>query len=281
MKLLRRMQEKKDFSATEQAVAAYILANPEEFVDLSIRELADKTYTGTAAVSRLCQKLETKGYTDFKIKFISEASRLRAFGQAIGKRPIGPEDNVSSLVNKVAGLEIEAVEETRNELAMEKIMRIAEKIQVARQLDFYAFDNNVRLAQLACCHFMQLGKTAVVDSSTNFQYAQALSSDEGHVALLLSRTGENKRLVRIAGTLRERGAYAILFTPELDSALAGLCDETVYVAGDRAYLEMGYFIYSSGVKYVMDLLFSILMAKGYDKAVDLDENFNRLMGGCW
>lgn len=281
MKLLKEMQEKKNFSATEQVIVQYILANPKELVDLAIRELADKTYTSPAAVFRLCQKLGMKGYTEFKIKFISEVSRIDAFDRAIGEKPIRAEDNVLSIINKVAGLEIEAIEETRNELSIETMMRIAARIHAAGQVDFYAFDNNVRLAQLACCHFMQIGKMALIDSSTNFQYAQALSSDKTHVAIILSRTGENKKLVRIAETLKARQAYSIVFTSSSKSTLASLCDEFIYVANTKQYLDLGYFIYSSGVKYLMDTLFSILMAQNYDKAIGLDESFNLLMGNDW
>lgn len=278
MKLLKALKETKNFSAAENAVIAYILEDPKQAVALSIRDLSDRTYTSAAVIFRLCQKLGFKGYTEFKIKFFSEMNRVETFKALIGEKPITEQDNARSIVDKIACLEIEALQETKNELDIAQLMKVADWAAKAEVLDFYSFDNNVRLAQLACAHFLQLGKLAVCNSAANAQYAQAIASTPTHVAFILSHTGENRKLIRIAKTLRDKKVKSVLLSVSADSSLARECDAFFYVASTEEYLKLGYFIYSTGVKYLLDVLFGMLMAQNYASALAIEGQFNQLMG---
>lgn len=277
MKLLKKMQETKNFSATEQAIIRYILEEPKQLVHLSIRELAEKTFTSTAGVFRFCQKLGLTGYMEFKIQLISEISRTSMEAE-LGDQPITDQDNALSVVNKIACLEIEAIEETKNEIDLAQIMRVAELIDRAKQVDFYAFDDNLCIAQTACCHFMHTGKVAVVNSAANYQFIQAITSTIEHVAIILSRTGQNKKLIKIARLLREKKVKTILLTPEKGSALVKLCDEFLYVANTEAFLNLGSLIYGAGVQYILNVLFSLLLAKNYDQVVKINADYEAATG---
>ena len=68
MRLLRKMQEPERFSPAEQNMINYILSHKREMAELSIRELAEKTYSSPAGIFRLCQKLGLKGYNEFKLR---------------------------------------------------------------------------------------------------------------------------------------------------------------------------------------------------------------------
>jgi DNA-binding MurR/RpiR family transcriptional regulator len=75
MRLLRKMQEQERFSPSEQNMINYILSHKRELAELSIRDLAQRTYSSPAGIFRLCQKLGLKGYNEFKLRFISEVNR--------------------------------------------------------------------------------------------------------------------------------------------------------------------------------------------------------------
>ncbi len=94
MKLLKMMQEKEKFSPTEWLIVKYLLENYRELPELSARQLAEKTYTSSAAVVRFCQKLGLKGYAEFKVRFLAEA--MQGVGQA-GKKSITNKDTILSI----------------------------------------------------------------------------------------------------------------------------------------------------------------------------------------
>ena len=50
MRLLKTLHEQEKFSEVEQSVIKFMLDNPKDIVNMSIRELANKTYTSTATI---------------------------------------------------------------------------------------------------------------------------------------------------------------------------------------------------------------------------------------
>lgn len=270
MRLLKTLSEKEKFSAVEQNIIKYILDNPKEIVNMSIRELANKTFTSSAAIFRLCQKCGLKGYTEFKIKFISEVNRTSDFeNDELEKpirdlhRPINGKDDVKSVVRRMAFLQIEAIEETKNEINYKQLERVADMMNAAGQIVFFGFDLNYYISQSTVYHLVRTGKPAVVYETVNNQVAKAVMFKKEDVAILISRTGENKNLIRISQVLKRKGAKIILLSASRDTSLDKLCDEFIYIANVIDYLSMGGVIFSVGCRYILDVLFGILLSKNY------------------
>lgn len=70
MNLIKRMREETSFSEGEQQIADYLLEHPSE--DLTIRQLAERTYTSNATIVRMCRRLGYDGFRQFKTDFIKE-----------------------------------------------------------------------------------------------------------------------------------------------------------------------------------------------------------------
>lgn len=285
MRLLKTLSEREKFSAVEQNIIKYILDNPKEIVNMSIRELANKTFTSSAAIFRLCQKCGLKGYTEFKIKFISEVNRTSDFeNDELEKpirdlhRPINGKDDVKSVVRRMAFLQIEAIEETKNEINYKQLERVADMMNAAGQIVFFGFDLNYYISQSTVYHLVRTGKPAVVYETVNNQIAKAVMFKKEDVAILISRTGENKNLIRISQVLKRKGAKIILLSASRDTSLDKLCDEFIYIANVIDYLSMGGVIFSVGCRYILDVLFGILFSKNYKSVEKFVGEFETVNG---
>ena len=285
MRLLKTLSEREKFSAVEQNIIKYILDNPKEIVNMSIRELANKTFTSSAAIFRLCQKCGLKGYTEFKIKFISEVNRTSDFeNDELEKpirdlhRPINGKDDVKSVVRRMAFLQIEAIEETKNEINYKQLERVADMMNAAGQIVFFGFDLNYYISQSTVYHLVRTGKPAVVYETVNNQVAKAVMFKKEDVAILISRTGENKNLIRISQVLKRKGAKIILLSASKDTSLDKLCDEFIYIANVIDYLSMGGVIFSVGCRYILDVLFGILLSKNYKSVEKFVGEFETVNG---
>ena len=278
MRLLKAMQEGERFSSTEETIVEYILANPAQISEMTTRELAEKTYTSPAAIFRLCQKLGLKGYNEFKIKFTSEINRTLPCGSHIMRRPITDKDSTSDIVRKLAQLEIEAIEETKNEMDLTQMERIAELVDQADIIDLYAYDQNFALAQMAVYNFLQVKKTAVAHNSLNSQLSAALLSDKHHLAILISRSGLNQRLIRTARILKKRGIKTVLISVNRETELAELCDEFLYAANTLEYLDLGGNIFSVAVRYYVDVLVSMLLSRHFKDIETFYDDFEKYLG---
>lgn len=273
MNLIKELQGCNNFSQTEREIAKYIIENPDSVTRSNIREFACKIFVSPATISRFCQKLGFKGFNEFKLQFVGDIKNFMIDGKLITQRPITDKDTPKDIVNKMATLQIEAIIETRNAVNLEQLGRISDWIEQAKILDIYAYDQNFALAQAAVYNFLQIQCNASANMALNSQLVQALNSNEDHLGIIISRTGENKRLIRTAQILQERNVKTLLFTTNRQSTLAKICDEFLYVANSPEYLDFGGTIFSVGVRYYLDVIFGLILSRNYSSAENFYNNF--------
>lgn len=279
MKIINELNELKQMNkltSTEQGIVNYILTYPEELEKISSRQLAELTYTSPATVVRICQKLGFSGYSEFKIKYLQEVNQTPRMDQINRTNPITSEDSLHRIVNKVAALEITAIEQTKKGIDLDQLNRVSELLNQATCIDFYAFDNNLHLAKNACSHFLYAGKQAVIHDSSNAQFMQAFASVEGHVAIIISRTGENPMLYRIANVLRERKIPLLVLTESRHSSLAKISTEHLYLYNVHRFTDMGTILFQTSVQYLFDLLFAILFSRNFENSVKQNEMYEEI-----
>ena len=279
MKIINELNELKrmnKLTSTEQGIVNYILTYPEELEKISSRQLAELTYTSPATVVRICQKLGFSGYSEFKIKYLQEVYQTPRMDQINRTNPITSEDSLHRIVNKVAALEITAIEQTKKGIDLDQLNRVSELLNQATCIDCYAFDNNLHLAKNACSHFLYAGKQAVIHDSSNAQFMQAFASVEGHVAIIISRTGENPMLYRIANVLRERKIPLLVLTESRHSSLAKISTEHLYLYNVHRFTDMGTILFQTSVQYLFDLLFAILFSRNFENSVKQNEMYEEI-----
>jgi len=267
--LLKQLEDKKIFSNTEQAIADYILKNYREIANLSTRQLAKETFTSSAAIVRFAQKLGFEGYTDFKSKFLSEVMEQWT---DLPNKFITNKDSINDIIEKVVGIEIAALKETHDKIKIDEFIRAANYLSKAEYIDIYAMNINLNLARMAAESFIVAGKYCSVPISIATQYLQVYKVPKNHLALLISRTGENNFLIDIAKVLNEQQVPIFLITASAKSTLGKLSKVVFETATTDKMEELGPRVFLTGAKYVIDVLFALLMARiDYFEAKRKDE----------
>ena len=258
--LIKQLQEQEGFSESERMIATYLLAHFRNLPGMSTRQLAKETFTSSAAIVRFSQKLGFGGYTEFRVKFLADMMRYM-------ERPHGEElamtdkDSVHSILDKVTSIEIDSLKETRAMLEPGDFVRALTIINKSDHIDFYAMDNNLDIANMAATGFIMANKCSTVHPAMTMQYLQATGAPKEHVAFFISRTGENRMLLDIAHLLKLRGNPIIVLTAVTQSSLANLADVVFPVATVNSMEELGPRVFLLGAKYVMDILFAVLMTR--------------------
>ena len=70
--LLRLRERELSASPAERNVIAYVSAHPHEVVGLSVRGLADATFSSPSSILRFCKRLGFAGYKEFQRELIAE-----------------------------------------------------------------------------------------------------------------------------------------------------------------------------------------------------------------
>ncbi len=258
--LVEKLQAKDGFSPSECILADFLLKHFRLLAGMSKRQLAKETYTNSASIVRFSQKLGFGGYAEFKVQFLAEMmERIR--NPQVEDFSMTDRDTVQSLMDKVTGLEAEALRSTRAMLDPAQFMRALDLLFMAQHIDFYAMDENLSIARMAASGFPMANKGTTVHTAMTMQYLTASSIQRDHVGFFISRTGENRMLKDIAHLLRLRSVPRLLITASPSSTLASLSDVTFPVATVDCMEKLGPRIFLSGAKYVMDLLFAVLMTR--------------------
>lgn len=269
MSLFRELKDTKALTAREADIRDFVLAHPELVAGLSSRSLAAITYTSAATVTRFCKKLGFTGYPEFKLQFTSEIKAGRTVDKN-GETRLSARENVVSLFEKVMNKTRDALSATGEAVSLTQLLRIKQLLQCTTYIDVYAYDNNVSLAGYACNLFAHAGKAACAYCESNEQVLHALSTPSDHIAILLSHTGESLRLVELAKILGRRHIKRIIITPSAESTLGRMADEYLFAPSGSGSSSMWLSTYSTGVKFLCDMLFAIMFSDGYTQNMELN-----------
>lgn len=258
--LIKQLQEQEGFSESERMIATYLLAHFRNLPGMSTRQLAKETFTSSAAIVRFSQKLGFGGYTEFRVKFLADMMRYtdRPHGEELA---MTDKDSVHSILDKVTSIELDSIKETRGMLEPGDFVRALAIINKSDHIDFYAMDNNLDIANMAATGFIMANKCSTVHPAMTMQYLQATGAPKDHVAFFISRTGENRMLLDIAHLLKLRGNPIIALTASPNSSLANMAEVVFPVVTVKSMEELGPRVFLTGAKYVMDILFAVLMTR--------------------
>jgi len=263
--LMEKLKEQTDFTNLEKEVARYVLENLEWIPGMSSKELAEASFTSKATVVRLSQKLGLAGYLDFKLKLVEEINQKNRLSQMLEGEPITGKSSYSDIIHTLPVLYDKAVTNTRLALDKNAVNRINQVLQRAECVDFYGTGISYILAQSAVFKFATLGLECSAYESINGHYLAARKNKKT-IAFLISFTGANRTVIRIAKYLREAtGNYVVGLAGPHSQVLRKWCHEIVEIPNRDSLLSLGVITSFSAVTYVLDIFFSLLLAKRYEE----------------
>ncbi len=105
MSLLVKMRQIKDLSPSERHIVDYIFENLNDIFNIGIVDLAEKTFTSTATVKRLCKKLGVESYIDFRLRLSAELSNYNTNSiLESAQNPVGRYDSTDDIIKKLLSL---------------------------------------------------------------------------------------------------------------------------------------------------------------------------------
>ena len=99
--LYNKLKNLKNITHQEEAVVQYILDHPSDLLRMSINDLAILSYSSTSTIVRLCKKLGYKGFTEFKLTYVSEFSLFLEQQEHLKDIPFTPKSNLDDVVSRL------------------------------------------------------------------------------------------------------------------------------------------------------------------------------------
>ncbi|MFJ4163959.1 MurR/RpiR family transcriptional regulator [Microbacterium sp. NPDC089698] len=207
---------------TERRVAEAILQAPEDVVELTAQQLADRVGVGRSTVVRACQSFGYRGFPQLRVAL---ATALGGSGEApdYGEGVLGRMRAEIGRIAQSLPQAVSVLDETSMEWVVRGIANAGRVLIVANGLSApIASDLSMRLTAI--------GRPAefVPDAIAQQISASTLGADD--MCLVVSGSGANEASLRAARQASGRSAKIVALTSFAVSALTTLADEAIVIA---------------------------------------------------
>lgn len=250
-------------SPSGQAVAQFVLQQPDRVIRMTLAVLAKETGVSEPSVLRFVHAIGLSGFPELKLL----TGQSLAAGTPYLHSAVSREDKLDSVVEKIFDSSVYVLNMVRESLDRTALARSVDLLAKTRRVDLFGCGAAGTLALDAQFKFMRLGIPAINYSDTHAQRVSAATLSKGDVAFCFSYTGAVQDLCKIATTARSTGATVITMT-RLASPLAELAD--VVIGVDTLEDHGIYLPQTSRLAYsvVLDIISTAVVLKKGKPAVD-------------
>lgn len=249
---------------SEKKVAEYVLQHPEEVVDLSVTELAQRSGVSDATIVKFSQRIGYTGYQQFKIMLSRELARPAQanYGE------LDPADDIAKVKAKVITMNMSALEQTMHTLSDIELERAVDAICAARVIHLYGVGASGFVALDAEHKFLRINRRCHAFIDNHVQRAMATLLGPGDVAIGISHSGFTQDIVSALRNAHEAGATTICITNYFDSPVTAVSDIRLFTAAQEPAFRSGAIASRVAQLSVIDVLFIGVAQRDYDRTLE-------------
>lgn len=271
--LLRLRESSERFSATERGVAEKILADPQMVVDLSVHELAQKTFSSASTIVRMCSHTGYSGYKEFRRAVTYELAR-REQTRRDEQKELCRSDSMEQIIDKITYANILSLEETRDLMDVSVLRDCVELLRGAQVIYLFGMGASLCAAKDAYLKFLRLNKLCVINEDWHSQLVQSCNATSRDAALVFSYSGNTVEVIECMKKLKKNGTPIIAITRCVQSPVSELADHRLYTAANESLFRSGAMSSRMSQLNVVDILFTALANENYEQSVNqLSKNY--------
>lgn len=249
-------------TGSEKKVADYILENYMRVLNYTVMELAEKADVSDATVVRFCRSVGYKGFQDLKINLAQDA--IVPYKHL--NNSLEEEDTPEQIVSKVVRSEIETLEETLHILDVQELESAAKAIKNAKRVVFFGAGGSAMVAHDALHKLLKIGIRCIVEEDADIQAMESALLEDGDVAIGISHSGTNKRVLDCLRNAKANGAITIGLTTYGKSPLQRMCDHVLMTSTKETVFKSESVTARIAQLAVIDSLVAVISFMDYDSS---------------
>ena len=254
-------------SSTEQQIARYMIKNPEEITHMTIRQLAQKTYSSPSSVVRVCREAGFDGYKDLRSAMLVELATLGGKGRH-KEEEVTRNDTAQAIIDKVTRKNIQCLMDTQRLLSPETLEVCARLVNESRMVMLFGIGASLCVARDTYLKFLRLNKPCVVNDDWHSQLLQARNATNKDVGIVFSYSGQTVEMIQCMKAMRENGTPVIAITRYYPSEVARLADHVLYIAANESLFRNGAMSSRLSQLNVVDILYTVCANADYDGTIE-------------
>ena len=270
MNLFINLKENKDLSKNERILANYILKHPEDVLKMSSKDLGKECFVSTATVYRLCDKLGLSGFSDLKIKITSSLDDYRKSNENFNfDFPVNQFQTHYEIIQKIKEDYEQTLNLTANLFSLDQLRLIASAMKKAQIIDVYTSAGNINFALNFQFQMQEIGKQVNVPIDEYQQRLIAASSDENHLAIIITFGGRGI-LSDILPRILHKVKTPIVLISSYDYTFEDLDpDYQLYISPyENHYKKISSFSTRLSILYILDVLYTCYFKLDYQENIE-------------
>lgn len=231
----------RELSGTEQRIVDYILDHREEAPTMTAAQLARRSGTSEATISRFCKHLGFDNYRSFQFSLGRDLTLKHDGLDLDGEISL---DNVEDSLKSILATKMGELEATLRGIDGACVRNVVKRLAGANVIQIAAVGNTNSVALDATFKFSQLGLRCTTHEVNEIAVGFALTMQPKDALLVISNSGRSQRLMRVAQAAKNRGACVIVITGDEQSPLARLASYVLRTVNHEALLTTGDFAFS-------------------------------------
>jgi DNA-binding MurR/RpiR family transcriptional regulator len=256
--------------SAEKRLADYVLQNPQEAVNSTMKELCSKSESSYATLFRFCRKLGFPGYKEFRNSLIKDIILNRDSQDELENFPIGENTPTELICERIFNFAHKILEDSMTMLDTSLINKAVDKILTSKSVYFIGAGTSGISARYAFSKFFRLGMPAFAESDPTIYRMKASIMGPEDTLFVISSSGRTASVVDSARTAKKCGAFVISLSDFAISPITKVSDLSLYTTPRNASLfldnEMPLII---GQITILDIMYSCCCIRLGGKALQL------------
>lgn len=250
-------QENK-YTETEKEVIDYLMNHLDLLEELSINDLAKKTYTSNATIIRLCRKTGYSGYKALKVDLIKEREANKYIVESVDyTTPFQFNETTEEIMKNMFSLYQESIKQVYSSLDIDVLKSMADEIIHKKRIFLFSYGDT----QTTVINFTnKLVKVNIFPTlATQFGEERHISKrmNKDDYALIISYRGQ-ERLLECVQTFDKNHVRIGLITANKKNVLMPYCDDLIVIPDCEKKNRISTFYSQLAFQYVLSNLYAII-----------------------
>ena len=237
----------------EKRIADYLLKSPEEAKTKTISEISEICGVAESTVFLFSKKIGLSGFKELTV-LLSNSSKKKIF------EGIYEEDSFQAIAEKVLEVSTQSLATTASLLDYEKLQQVVNTLIQANKVVFFGLGGSAPVALDGFHKFLRSPLEVEFNMDYHMQLLKAGKLTKKSCAIIVSHSGENSDILRIADILKKNDVPIIVITSFNNTSLVKVADFTLIATTEELkYKNMGIYTRRLAQMLIMDLLFTLVM----------------------
>ncbi len=267
--VLARLRAKlPEFTGALRRVAEQVLTDPAGASRATIVELAERSHTSPATITRFCRAVGFEGYADLRLAIAGETGRAaRSAGWVVDiGREIEPGDPLERVLGQIMAADTRAMQDTAAMTDLAEVERAADAIAAAERVDIYGASGSALVGAEMQFSLHRIGIAAWSWPDVHNGLASAALLRSGDVALGISHSGQTRETIEMVAEAGSRGATTVALTSFPRSPLADVADVVLTTATQATTFRPDSLSARHPQLVVLDLLYIAVAQRTHERA---------------